>query len=280
MTVGLSEQLDELWRMHASGSLTDAEFADAKRQLLAGVQSEATSASAPPLPPLSPGALVRPRWPLVDLVVVVVLTFAVHRAVHGVLSAPLSLWLYYPTLWAVTAGYLMLRRRPLPSQLSPRLLTARSATGAVAAAVGMLIALWAVGSGLLYLAHRAGEARFPDMPWWVPMRPGVGVVVPVVILAVTIGPFVEEYVFRGVVYAGLLERVRPGWAAVLSSAAFAATHGLTKLTFPFLVGLLLAAVYRRTGSLLAAVLAHITINGVILAAVELLNRSGLSVTPL
>lgn len=185
--MGLSEQLHESSRMHASGSLTDAEFADAKRRLLAGGHSDTTSASAPLPPARSPRAPLSPRSSLVDLVVVVMLTFAVHRGVHGVLSAPLSLWLYYPTLWVATAGYLLVRRRPFPSELSPGLLTARSATAAVAAAVGMLIGLWVVGSGILYLAHRAGEAPFPDMPWWVPIRPGAGVVLPVVILAVTIG---------------------------------------------------------------------------------------------
>lgn len=69
-----------------------------------------------------------------------------------------------------------------------------------------------------------------------------------------VGPVVEELVFRGLLYKAWEEAW--GWfiAMVLSAAVFGAYHG--GFWPAFVSGLIYAAVYRRTGSLLAPILVH------------------------
>ena len=69
-----------------------------------------------------------------------------------------------------------------------------------------------------------------------------------------LGPVIEELVFRGLLYKAWEEQW--GWLAamVLSSAVFGAYHGGFWLAF--VGGMVYAALYRRTGSLLAPILAH------------------------
>lgn len=220
----------------------------------------------------------RPRWLVLDIVLVLVLTFGLHRLLTRTLSGPVLWWSYSPALLMLVLGYLLVRRRRLPAGVSPCLLTWRKAMFAVGAAGGLLVVMWLPIAGFAYLAQLAGEAPATDTPWWLPMRTGGSVALPVAILAVTVGPFVEEYVFRGIVYAELRERIRAVPAAVLSAAAFAAFHPRA-VAFSFAIGLMLAAVYRRTGSLMAAVLAHAAVNGIMLVVTALAQRAGLGVSP-
>jgi membrane protease YdiL (CAAX protease family) len=69
-----------------------------------------------------------------------------------------------------------------------------------------------------------------------------------------IGPVIEELVFRGLLYTAWEERW--GWVAamLLSAAVFGLYHG--GFWHAFVGGLIYAALYRRTGSLLAPILAH------------------------
>lgn len=81
-------------------------------------------------------------------------------------------------------------------------------------------------------------------------------------------PFVEELLFRGLLFAWLAERWSLALAYPLSSLAFASLHFLLPL-FPalFLMGLLLAYVYRQSGSIWASILVHGLFNGLMLAMV-------------
>jgi uncharacterized protein len=75
------------------------------------------------------------------------------------------------------------------------------------------------------------------------------------LLAIAIlAPVVEELVFRGLLYRAWEEKW--GWpiAMLLSSIVFAAYH--PGFWYAFVSGLLYTALYRRTGSLLAPILAH------------------------
>ena len=69
-----------------------------------------------------------------------------------------------------------------------------------------------------------------------------------------VGPVIEELVFRGLLYKAWEETW--GWfiAMVLSAAVFGAYHG--GFWPAFVGGLIYAALYRRTGSLLAPILVH------------------------
>ncbi len=80
--------------------------------------------------------------------------------------------------------------------------------------------------------------------------------------AVLVGPVVEEVAFRGILYASLRNRLPPLSAAVLSSAAFAATHpyGLASLATVAWTGFVLCLAYERSRSLVPAIIAHSLVN--------------------
>lgn len=70
-------------------------------------------------------------------------------------------------------------------------------------------------------------------------------------------PFFEEWLCRGEVLRGLLGKVRPVWAIVLSALFFAVIHLNPWQAVPaFLLGCLFGYVYYKTGSLLVTMLMH------------------------
>jgi membrane protease YdiL (CAAX protease family) len=83
-----------------------------------------------------------------------------------------------------------------------------------------------------------------------------------------IAPFAEELLFRGVVFAGLVQRV-PLWpAAILSGLIFGAAHLDPWSIVPLAtIGVGLAFLYYRSGTLWPNVVAHATVNAVALVAV-------------
>lgn len=84
----------------------------------------------------------------------------------------------------------------------------------------------------------------------------------VVVAIVILAPIAEEVFFRGVVYNAWLRERGPRWALIGSSALFAVIHASLVVILPiFLLGLVLAWVYRRTGSILAPIFLHATFNG-------------------
>ena len=70
-------------------------------------------------------------------------------------------------------------------------------------------------------------------------------------------PFVEEIVFRGLIFGWLRKHLRFAYAAPLSAIFFASVHAIPVLMPPLaLMGLLLAAVVERSGSLWPAIIVH------------------------
>jgi membrane protease YdiL (CAAX protease family) len=91
-------------------------------------------------------------------------------------------------------------------------------------------------------------------------------------IAVFIAPFVEELLFRGFVFNALLRYLPFRYAAVLSAIIFGAAHGDVNAFFPLAcAGIVLAAVYYRTGSLAASMLSHATFNAINVALVYALG---------
>ena len=86
--------------------------------------------------------------------------------------------------------------------------------------------------------------------------------IPLVLVVVSLGPMVEELLFRGVLLSTLLKRWGAGWAALISSLMFALVHlpGLQWQWFELpdllLLALLLAWLRLRSGSIWPGVLAH------------------------
>lgn len=80
----------------------------------------------------------------------------------------------------------------------------------------------------------------------------------VTLLCVSVfAPFFEEWLCRGMILRGLLQKMKPGWAIVLSALFFAAIHLNPWQAVPaFLLGCLFGYVYYRTGSLRLTMLMH------------------------
>jgi membrane protease YdiL (CAAX protease family) len=80
-------------------------------------------------------------------------------------------------------------------------------------------------------------------------------------LAVFVAPFCEEVLFRGFLFAGFLRAMPLGLAVVLSAFIFAAAHGdLASFPVLFCIGVLLAFLRWRTGSLWPGILLHLLNN--------------------
>lgn len=90
-------------------------------------------------------------------------------------------------------------------------------------------------------------------PWWL---------LALVVTGAVLTPLGEEFLFRGVV-ANALNRYGP-WVGVVGSAAiFALAHGLSVILLnAFLVGILTAILFRRTGSVWPGVAVHVVFNGI------------------
>lgn len=78
-----------------------------------------------------------------------------------------------------------------------------------------------------------------------------------ILCAAVFAPFFEEWLCRGMVMRGLLQKVHPAWAIVISAAFFALIHLNPWQGIPaFLIGCLLGLVYWKTGSLKLTMLMH------------------------
>ena len=124
--------------------------------------------------------------------------------------------------------------------------------GAMAVSAVVVLVLESVG---VTPEPQAAEQAIASVEPWL-------VVVAIVILA----PIAEEVFFRGVVYNAWLRERGPRWAFIGSSALFAVIHASLVAVLPILLlGMVLAWIYRRTGSLLAPIFLHATFNGMSVA---------------
>jgi len=81
------------------------------------------------------------------------------------------------------------------------------------------------------------------------------------VFVAVVGPFLEEVFFRGFAYKALRTRFGVRAGALLSAAVFAVLHAnLVALVPIFALGLFLAYLYERTGSLVPGITAHMTHN--------------------
>jgi membrane protease YdiL (CAAX protease family) len=90
---------------------------------------------------------------------------------------------------------------------------------------------------------------------------GVGKQVCFAVAAIALAPFVEEVLFRGILYPFLKPRLKMPLAVAFTSILFAAIHA-NLLTFVPLVflALVLTALYEKTDALLTPILAHAFFN--------------------
>ncbi len=163
--------------------------------------------------------------------------------------------------WA--AARLIFRRRRLTRTLGlPGIWSALSARATVPAIV-VGLALGGVGLGYVLLVKewsflpqsaRDAMAMSPSGGLWL-----VGV-------AVIAAPLFEEFLFRGLVFAGM-RRTFGLWPSVLGSAAvFAVMHPAVSVPPVFVVGVVTALAYEKTRGLWAPMLIHAAYNGVVVGA--------------
>jgi membrane protease YdiL (CAAX protease family) len=94
---------------------------------------------------------------------------------------------------------------------------------------------------------------------------------PMIAVLVAADPLFEEFVFRGLIYGGL-RRSRGVTLSILASAAiFAVLHPLPSAPPVFLMGVLAAVCYERSGSLAGPVIVHAFYNAAVVAAQMLLR---------
>jgi membrane protease YdiL (CAAX protease family) len=97
-----------------------------------------------------------------------------------------------------------------------------------------------------------------------------GVVPLAVFFILVIAPLTEEMFFRGFLFQGLASPWGFWPGALVSGLVFASIHGSVSLLAPFVViGMLLAWIVRRTGSLWNSIAVHFLFNAVSLAGVFL-----------
>ena len=130
---------------------------------------------------------------------------------------------------------------------------------------GWCIALIAVVSTLAasFVSDLCGQV-LPPMPQWLESALSSlldGPLWVTVICSCIFAPFFEEWLCRGTVLRGLLQKMKPGWAIVLSALFFAFIHLNPWQAIPaFILGCLFGYVYYRTGSLKLTMLMHCTNN--------------------
>lgn len=87
---------------------------------------------------------------------------------------------------------------------------------------------------------------------------------PVWLLFLTVGllaPAAEELIFRGLVFRRMKDFMNPWAAIILSALLFGIYHGnMIQFLYASLMGILLAVIYHRTGTLWTSILAHVVAN--------------------
>ena len=123
-----------------------------------------------------------------------------------------------------------------------------------------LVPLAFVLSIAMQIAH-VGITNPPPVswpPWLTQTHAGMALMF---LSACVLAPLAEEVFFRGFVFTGLAGATGWMWAAVISSALFAASHWDAYSIVPlFVAGLLLCWVRRSGGSLWGAIAVHFAMN--------------------
>ena len=84
-------------------------------------------------------------------------------------------------------------------------------------------------------------------------------------------PWIEEFIFRGLLFPRWARRFGLRFGLFASAAVFGALHFTTSPFTAFLIGLAFAVLYVRSGSLWVPIAAHMTNNGLIYALTVLLG---------
>jgi len=93
-------------------------------------------------------------------------------------------------------------------------------------------------------------------------------------LVALLGPVIEEFLFRGLLYRSLRTLWSPGPAIIISAVFFASIHPSLATLLPItFLGMALAYLYEKTGSIVPGMVAHGLYNGLTLALVLWLQQT-------
>jgi uncharacterized protein len=227
----------------------------------------AVTGDATPWAPASGWSLPEIAYVLLATIVVSVMQGILLRS-DSILGVPVDqqllvrgsvVTIYYLVLLAFVWWLAARRARPIAEAVGLRRIAWLRTLLAV---VGYLLVVW-VGIVAYAMILRIANVRVPGSGGDITTFFGLsttGILVTILVAGV-FGPFVEEVVFRGVVYSGLAD-VMPSWVAMIASATlFSVLHFNVYLALPaFIVGIALALIYKRRGSLWAAVMLHAAYN--------------------
>ena len=166
----------------------------------------------------------------------------------GVITASSALWLF----WRNALPDLLRATGLRPAEGWRRALPRNLAWGAPG---GLLAALLCAG---YFAVLRHFPLLEPDMP--APDMP-LPILATLVVIA---APLTEEFIFRGLLFAGLRSTVPVAWAIPASAAIFALIHPTLGVVPVFVLGCITAIAYQRTGWLLAPMVAHGIYNAALL----------------
>jgi membrane protease YdiL (CAAX protease family) len=95
------------------------------------------------------------------------------------------------------------------------------------------------------------------------------------LFAAIAGPFVEELFFRGFLYGALKRYISVFWSMLVTAALFAALHTHVVGFLPIMaLGVLLAYLYEKTGTLVSSITVHIAHNLSMVFLVFLIKQAG------
>lgn len=96
---------------------------------------------------------------------------------------------------------------------------------------------------------------------------------PMLLMMAVFGPFMEEFVFRGVIYQGFQSDGNVFWAMVLSALLFALMHlNFNQASYAFVIGIILVLLMEATDSLWSVFLFHFLINATNVGTMFLMKR--------
>lgn len=172
----------------------------------------------------------------------------------------------------VAVGLASLYRRPTPADFGLR--PSRLRLAAAAFAIGA-IAFYGLSAAYAAVFSPDGEQ---DVVQSLGADESLGLLIGAGLLVVLIAPYAEELFFRGFFYRALRNRLGVAGATITVGLVFGAIHYSGPDTLPLLpvlalFGVVLCAVYQRTGSLYPAIALH-ALNNAIALAVATGERDG------
>lgn len=127
--------------------------------------------------------------------------------------------------------------------------------------VGVYLLLGVITEGVALLLKKLGVEPRPQEAVEIIMHGSPAAIAVMIVAAGILAPIGEELVFRHVITKKLEPLTGPMTAAVATSLLFALVHmNLGAMPALFLLGLWLTFLYRKTGSLLSAMLGHMLFN--------------------